>query len=281
MSVLNEAGLETLVLKGAALSVQHYRDFGVRPMKDVDVLVEPERAREAAALLRSSGWTQDVESEFDALIPVLHGILFLDGPNGIDLHWHSHWAAAPEEDLWAAAVPVEVAGVPTLAQCPTDQLLHVCVHGIWSQGQRIRWVADAFTVLRSAGADVDWGRLVERARAHTLTLPLGDAVGYLRTALGAPVPMEVVRQLRDTPRSVLERAGHRAWAAPPTRFRASWLALERYRRLRALPARPIGARSLYSYIRCYASAIWGVDRRSRIPLAILRRLLRRRRLVEA
>src|ERR1700683_4642008 len=32
-------GIPTVVLKGAALSVLHYRDKGIRPMSDVDILV--------------------------------------------------------------------------------------------------------------------------------------------------------------------------------------------------------------------------------------------------
>ena len=36
---LHRRGIEPMLLKGAALTLLHYRDFGLRPMEDVDVLV--------------------------------------------------------------------------------------------------------------------------------------------------------------------------------------------------------------------------------------------------
>src|SRR2546422_8135768 len=35
---LGDAGIETIVLKGAALALLHYRDCGLRPMNDFDVM---------------------------------------------------------------------------------------------------------------------------------------------------------------------------------------------------------------------------------------------------
>ena len=38
---LTDAGVRTMVLKGAALAILHYKNKGVRPMADMDVLVHP------------------------------------------------------------------------------------------------------------------------------------------------------------------------------------------------------------------------------------------------
>src|SRR4051812_21498162 len=51
---LRQAGIETIVLKGAALSVSQYRDLGVRQMGDFDVLVPRRRVTEAIDALRVS-----------------------------------------------------------------------------------------------------------------------------------------------------------------------------------------------------------------------------------
>src|SRR5262245_12445960 len=36
---LRRRGTEPMLLKGAALTLLHYRDYGLRPMEDVDILV--------------------------------------------------------------------------------------------------------------------------------------------------------------------------------------------------------------------------------------------------
>jgi hypothetical protein len=56
LTSLQDAGIETLCLKGAAIIVLHYRDAGLRHMDDIDVLVHPHQALEAMRVLRNSGW---------------------------------------------------------------------------------------------------------------------------------------------------------------------------------------------------------------------------------
>jgi hypothetical protein len=275
LSTLEGAGIETMVLKGAALAQQYYGDIGVRVMSDVDVLVRAEHAHEAAAVLSSSGWRRTVRSDLAAILPVINGTRFVEeGEGGLDLHWHALWSPAVEDDFWQAARSVEVGGAATLAQCPADQLLHTCVHGIWSDGHRIRWVADAVTLLRSE-PDLDWDRVVERGRARSLTLPLAQALAYLRSGFGCPVPDGVLRCLEGTPRGIAERAGHRAWLSRPTRRRTVWLAWEHYRRQRKLPDGPTRRASLPEYLRCHAGATWELEPHRPLFPEIVRRLLPR------
>ena len=118
---LSDAGIETMVLKGAALAERHYRDVGLRLMYDVDVLVHADRARDAASVLGRHGWRQLVAVELEDLLPVTQGTLFLDEMNdGIDLHWHTMWSPAREDDFWSAAEPLVVGGTPTLCPCPAQ-----------------------------------------------------------------------------------------------------------------------------------------------------------------
>jgi hypothetical protein len=274
---LAEAGFETLVLKGAALTVQCYRDYGLRPMADVDVLVRTDRAREAAEVLCRAGWRQAVGPALRDQMPILPGTLYLDDDGGrIDLHWHSLWAPSVENDFWQAAVPIEVGGAPTLGQCPADHLLQVCVHAVWSgERQPVRWLADATIVLRSAGAGLDWDRLVDRARARSLTRPVAAALHYLRAVVAAPVPAEVVRALDTAPPGLAEAAAHWASTGPPTRTRRAVVLADNYRRRRALPPGPSRPESLAAYAGAYARTAWGIERTRELPATALRRLVRR------
>lgn len=64
MAVLTAQGLRIAYLKGAAMHEQIYKDFGVRPMGDVDILVPPEDYLAAADGILSAGLTMKPEAGF-------------------------------------------------------------------------------------------------------------------------------------------------------------------------------------------------------------------------
>jgi hypothetical protein len=231
---LERSGIETLALKGAALSVLVYRDLGVRPMDDFDVLVRRDRAVDAIAVLRRRFAPQRAFPNPEERVPIHHSTAFSDGEEReLDLHWYSLWYSSPDDDFWASAVPIEIGGARSLALCPTDQLLHVCAHGAcWHPIPMLRWVADATTLLRVE--EIDWERLVSRARDRQLTITISEAITYLRSALGVEVPVGILDRLRRSRPARGERAARHAATRPPTIAGALRYQWERYRRLKRL-----------------------------------------------
>lgn len=216
-------GVETLVLKGAALALHFYKDAGLRPMSDVDVLVRPGKAHSAIRLLHRAGWKTIYESP-EVLIPYQHAVEFSDGRgHRLDLHWKVLWDGRQEisdDVFWEGAVPIEINGVPTSTPGPTAHLLHVCVHGAaWNDLPPLRWVADAVTVLRTAGTEIDWDGLIRQVRARRLMLPMRDALGYLQSFPDAHIPADVLRTVRGMPASYKERVLYRIRSGRNRRLR--------------------------------------------------------------
>ncbi|MGI8927594.1 MAG: nucleotidyltransferase family protein, partial [Tepidiformaceae bacterium] len=156
VATLAAAGIETVVLKGAALLLLTYRDVGLRTMNDVDILVRPGHALAAGRALREAGWTCAFPGQrFEGAVAVLHAAGFTaPGLRSLDLHWamlEECCYAGADDAAWAAAVPFSFEGVATRSLCATDLLLHVCVHGSrGSPAHVIHWVADAIAILRDA-----------------------------------------------------------------------------------------------------------------------------------
>jgi len=219
-----KAGTKTMILKGAALVLLHYKNFGLRPMEDFDVLVPTAQTSEAIHLLMDLNWNPHLGSELllrNSFRSTLRSHPFEDGAGRkLDLHWHLLLESRQEDaddDFWEGTLPVRLDGVHTKALNPTDQLLHVCVSGAsWNRTPPLRWAADAVTILGTSG-DIDWTRLVAQAGKRHLILPLGDTLTYLRDALGAPVPGEVLRSLKALPISRVDRIAHRAKNCPEDR----------------------------------------------------------------
>jgi Uncharacterised nucleotidyltransferase len=270
---LGAAGIETMVLKGASLSLLAYGSPGVRPMDDVDVLVPLGRRVDAVKVLRTAGWRPE-KADAEGWAEVHHSI-GIDGPEGgnVDLHWFSLWQPARDDPLWSGAVPLELSGVQTLAPSPADQLLLVCVHGTpWSPLPPFRWIADAATVIRSARDDLDWDRLVVEAGRRQLTVAVAAALSYLRDEFDLAVPQIAVDRLSAAPASRHERAAFRAAGRPDGPTRTLRMAWDRYRRLRDLDTgapRPSGFPS-------FARRFWGLDSVWQLPLHAGRAFSRRR-----
>ncbi len=210
------AGIETLILKGAPLVLLYYRDYGVRPMADIDVLVPAAQALKAIEFMTVTGWTRaDAWPEIlhDSYILTGHAACFVDrAGRQVDLHWHVMPECCDDDadlSFWGGAFAVDVHGVRTLTLNSSDHLLHVCVHGLrWEPLAPFRWVADAMAII-NADAALDWERLAAQAHARRLVLPMKEALRYLVDEFGAPVPDGVLREIESAPTAWIDRVEYR------------------------------------------------------------------------
>lgn len=209
--------IPTMVLKGGALAVLHYRDKAVRPMSDFDILVPEDRAPDVVGRLLSEGWAP-VDYSSDAarnkfFFRHIHAVSLTHPRHGeFDLHWHVLHAATfrgADRAFWDGSVPLSLNSVATRALNPTDQLLHACVHGFtFNKLAPIRWIADAVTILGTSQVgyqQVDWSRLLESARHLRVSVPLAATLSFLRDTFPTPIPAGVVEQLASVRTEAFER----------------------------------------------------------------------------
>lgn len=211
LQAFEKAGIDAVVLKGLALIARFYRDPGLRPMADVDVLVPPSDVERATELAASLGW-HPRHRPTPAFRRVKHAGPF-DHPAGptCDIHWRVFAEAgggAADDDFRAAAEAVTFQGAALRILSPTDQLLHVCGHAARrSQVPAIRWVADAALILREG--PIDWRRFLVHAAQRRFVLRMRQMLGYLRQAFGVAIPPSVEADLARQPVSILERVEYR------------------------------------------------------------------------
>jgi Uncharacterised nucleotidyltransferase/ABC transporter len=281
LHALRDAGIATLLLKGPALVLQYYRDYGLRPMDDFDMLVHLEDAPAAMRMLKEFGWAPKLQNlrSPEALIPLRHCGEYQDGVGEhLDLHWHVLQECrqpGADDDFWSGAVPITMGDLTTPALNPTDQLFHVCAHGMrWSQVPPVRWAADAWVILTTEDANIDWQRLCAQAEKRRLVLPLRDALAYMCDKLGAPIPPDAAAQLQAMPLTSREHGEYAARTHPP-RFLgympAMWLDYAGDADRRALPVKFFKFARLLQYT-------WDVEHLWQVPLLAVSRAARRWRL---
>ena len=225
LRAFQNAGIETMVLKGAALTFLCYKDYGLRPMKDFDVLIHTDQAMPAIRLLQKLGWKPKEFEPHEGYISVSYSHGFEDASGReFDLHWHVFTQcreAHADDDFWEKAVLTKIHDLPTNALNPTDQLLHICVHGArWNETPPFRWVADAIMILNNAGNEIDWNRLALQAEERRLILPLLDTLRYLRDIFQAPIPLEIIGKLQRVQVPYVDRMEYKIIASPPTKWTA-------------------------------------------------------------
>lgn len=181
------AGIEKVaLLKGMALILHHYRNFGVRIIGDIDILIARAHVPLAHSLLINTGWQCQLP-RFNPQNP--HQLSRWNGANfthpdglNLDLHWSILLEGNPALDtqVLQAVQP----GIGPI--CPTDLLFQTCIHGNKkSTAPLIRWIPDAMTLLKSP---IDFARLFAFAKTAHLTLPLSSALSYLRNHFDAQIP---------------------------------------------------------------------------------------------
>lgn len=208
---LGRADIPVVLLKGAALASWAYGSFGQRYMSDLDLLVQPEDAQKAHAVLRSTGWKLRFKEEYDRLYHGMHHLMPLMDAQApaMKLHAEIHTALIPvDRDPFQLTISEfrrearNLDGLPghVFVPAPLYALWHSCVHFAWSHmfTRGVRTFQDV-TVLARSG-NVDWSAFVaeaKRTRAESCcywTLELARNLGR------APVPDDVLRELEpDTP----------------------------------------------------------------------------------
>src|SRR5205823_5375320 len=130
LDAFGRAGIRTMLLKGAALTVRYYADYGLRPMEDCDVMVPGEQVRPAAEVLKRLGWLASPRREPSQFTPAtqwfVHAWHFRSSADQqLDLHWHLSpecCNATADADFWGAATPCLVKQREVWLLAPCDQL---------------------------------------------------------------------------------------------------------------------------------------------------------------
>jgi putative nucleotidyltransferase-like protein len=277
LKAFEDAGIQTMVLKGAALIQLYYRESGLRPMLDADVLVHSSQAEQAMELLNSLQWKPVRYRQPQLRIPILHSTPFEDdGGRQLDLHWHLFWEcfnAKEDDDYWTNAVPIKIGGVQTLALSPADQLLHTSWHGArWNEVPPIRWIADAMAIM--GAEEIDWARLTKKAQRHRIVMPVKDSLAYLKKTFDAPVPDDVLTTLSAVRISKIERENYEVMLnpmVPPTTTKILRQLYYDYRWLSSSTSSRFKSLAFAKHLQ----AKWDIDHLWNVPLYVSIRMLRR------
>jgi hypothetical protein len=168
----NQRGIETFLLKGAALAHLVYPEPGMRPMKDLDFLVRPQDARSLELVLVNLGY-QPSPPKFYKPETAFHLPPMVRVCQGMRVNIEVHTNLFPDrvfyqpdlfDRLTVFAQTFGINGVAARTLCWEDMLWHVHGHACGLAGQlnvefHLLGVADLVSIVEKYHEKIDWTRI--------------------------------------------------------------------------------------------------------------------------
>lgn len=197
-----EAGIPAIWLKGVALGISAYPEFGLRPMVDADVLVPTDHVNAAFNLLEQSTGVRPVT----LWEKVTKNATCRVGANNkvmLELHWSLIDAAlsrmAPDVGWFLIHHDrIEKDGVSFLILQPEAHLIYLAAHAIFQHGEAdaslLRFY-DLHLVITQSPA-FDWDLAVSKANEFGWSYSVERALVLTHTYFATPIPPGVVEALQ-------------------------------------------------------------------------------------
>jgi hypothetical protein len=229
LGVLRAAAIPVLVLKGAALASLVYPEPGLRPMRDLDLLVKPADAHRVQQMLFELGFTGP--RPVGSTLPAKHlpAVTLETEGLAISVETHHNLFADTDsvsmtlDDLTGPPLQFRLAdGTEALTLGHEDMLWHLCQHLLLPAAfnpMRLIWVADIVSFAECFAEAIDWNHLKSQypvvlstlGLLHYLT-PLSDSLCRQAGLVIGPEPAGVGLDFRGWPRASLadqRRKGYR------------------------------------------------------------------------
>jgi Uncharacterised nucleotidyltransferase len=198
LTLLTEAGIPAIPLKGVTLAESLYGDVSLRFCTDIDVLVPRRMVTQAFHLLLASGYRAEFAERFfvDFLLHCNTECSLEREERGfryvLEPHWGVLWGMPSDggatEDLWGEASPQVFLGVPAYALSPEWNLLFLAAHAAHHQWQWLKWLVDIHEVCIQRS--IDWEKLGAKAQRLGWFDVLGISLNVCHALFSTPVPEE-------------------------------------------------------------------------------------------
>jgi hypothetical protein len=201
------AGIALLPLKGAVLITHYYQDQALRPLADLDFLVNAGDELRVAALLRKLAYRPILSPERHQRYILARGTLQVastvgehpDNPYLVEVHTEvkedfQGSSYTITEDLWSGNAPGLFGVTPGLCLKPWVLFQHLLIHAARDiMGQRARLIQLYDLALVAACLDrPSWERLARAGGRRREERWLYAPLRFMQRYLGTPVPPDIM-----------------------------------------------------------------------------------------
>jgi hypothetical protein len=224
LRAMEEAGIEAIVLKGAALAAEVYEDIGLRPMSDIDILLPRQTIKEAEQIVSDLGYKENLPHGIPEIWKRTNYCISLEKRVGLNnLELEIHWGLLAGDTDWRSpsldwfyqrteairiSQQTDQSSSPHLILSPVAHLLYLSAHLMLKHGgsqARLIWLYDLHLLVSHFRSNLDFGELFKVARDYRWTPALEDALHAINSCFNTYLPSE----MRTTNSPPAESDSHR------------------------------------------------------------------------
>ncbi len=212
---LEAEGVGVVVLKGPVIADRYYPDPGLRPYRDIDLLVPLDCHERVAAACARLGYVimEDhggVGAAAGAACLAPFETLFghLDSGALLDIHYDQlQIGLAPRDShgIWERSEPWTFQRASARAPALNDLFLLLAVHLHRHGFGRLIWFKDLDLIIRREQTRLDWQWLASSARAEGVAISLGYVLRLLQRMFDTPLPDDASALAKSTRTNLLNR----------------------------------------------------------------------------
>ncbi|MBA4695770.1 MAG: nucleotidyltransferase family protein [Legionella sp.] len=199
-TLLANAGIPSLLLKGPALSQQLYGQFATREPRDLDLLISNTHLKVVHSLILQSGYVCCVPIE-QTLTP--KQFKFYQKQKKSFVYYHKktdqqlelHWRLFDDAQLFPFELSENISSLDqlhiadatifTLGQ--EDNLLYLLLHGSHHAWSQLSWVYDIAQLVHRASS-LNWIRIQKRVETLQITFPITEGLLLAHLLFDTPLP---------------------------------------------------------------------------------------------
>jgi hypothetical protein len=219
LTAFKKAGIDTIVLKGAFLAEEIYKNIGLRLMSDIDLLIKEkdlQKAKKELTELKYSAtdiFPTKLHEQFQTVLSEELQFIHQDKNIVIEIHWDIQPQQTPYKvdinKFWNNAKPIKIAGIETLVFAPEDLLQHLCLHvdkhvnnSSAPPAKPLRDYCDIAEVTRHYKNTINWNYLLQSSKDYGIEEPIFQGLTISKKYFGAFVPENILSALEPVKSSI-------------------------------------------------------------------------------
>ena len=204
LKLFRQAGIEVVILKGAAYIETLYKNIGLRPMSDIDMLFRESQLKKVRTILLQHGYTQN-DRWFEQLkVHAHHLVHFIDhNKNIVEVHWsigmYDQLFNIKMEEVWGRTKTINIEHEKMSVLSPEDMVLHQCGHIFIQHCGKISLInlCDLSETIKQNNS-LDWHLILKNSLQYKLGNLIYCGLYLVHKILETDIPPFIFENLKST-----------------------------------------------------------------------------------